>query len=354
MRNQIRPEETVAVALSGGLDSAAAALLLRESGHRVVALHMILRPDDPPEPCESIQQLAASLGIPLQGVDFRQAFYELVMQPFVKAYRQGRTPNPCVECNARIKFSLLREYAGKLGARWLATGHYARLLYDDGQPRLLRARDRRKDQSYFLYRLGREQLAGTLFPLGDMGKEEVEQLAADSGIRAGRRPESQEICFIPDNDYRSFLEHQPGPALPGPGPILDLEGRKLGEHGGIHRYTIGQRRGLGVASSAPYYVVALEPERNTVRVGRRCDLDRREMLVTSTSWITCSPPTGPLRALVQVRSRHREAPAILEPAARGVFVRFQNPQKAITPGQSAVFYQGDEVLGGGIIHRVIR
>jgi tRNA-specific 2-thiouridylase len=353
--NQLRPGQTVAVALSGGLDSTAAALRLKERGHRLVALHMLLRPGDSARLNQHVRPLAARLAIPLHTVDLCRAFHEQVITPFLEAYTRGRTPNPCVDCNPRIKFSLLREHAVKLGARWLATGHYARLIRDGltGRLRLFRARNCSKDQSYFLSRLSQAQLAATVFPLGDLLKSEVRQLAAAAGITGSHREESQEICFVPDNDYRCFLEQHLGRALPRPGPILDLEGRHLGEHGGIHRFTIGQRRGLGIPSSAPYYVVGLEPETHTVRVGRRSDLDGREMLVTDTSWIAPRPHTGPLRASVQIRSRHREAPALLEPDPRGLLVRFLEPQAAITPGQTAVFYDHEEVLGGGTIDRVI-
>ncbi len=349
-----KPGETVAVAVSGGVDSMMTALLLKEHGHKVLALHMILRPDDPPEPGQHIIRLTDRIGIPLHLADLRQAFHQQVIKPFLTAYCMGKTPNPCVICNPRIKFSLLQEQAAELGAQMLATGHYARLFYDesDGSFRLFRARDRGKDQSYFLYGLKQAQLARILFPLGGYLKNEVRRLAADAGITDYYREESQEICFLSNKDYRDFLEQHLGSDLPGPGPVLDLEGRQLGEHEGIHRYTIGQRRGISIPSSAPYYVVGLEPDTNTVRVGRKSDLNRRELLVTNVNWIAASPPISKLEVQVQVRSRHREAPAILGPAGEGTIVRFFKPQKAITPGQSAVFYSNQEVLGGGIIERV--
>ncbi|MGD8989795.1 MAG: tRNA 2-thiouridine(34) synthase MnmA, partial [Syntrophobacterales bacterium] len=324
-------------------------------GHQVVALHMILLLDDRPEPSEHIRKLAARLDVPLHAVDLRHPFHELVIKPFLTGYRQGKTVNPCVICNPTIKFKLLREQAVRLGAKILATGHYARLRFSDSDERvrLFRARDRRKDQSYFLYGLTQPQLAQAFFPLGDFLKSEVRQLAADTGMSDWHRPESQEICFISDEDYRNFMEKHLGPALPEPGPVLDLEGRQVGEHQGIHRYTIGQRRGLGIPSSAPYYVVGLEPETNTVRVGRESDLNKVEMLVTDVNWIAAPPTTDKLEALVQVRSRHQEAPALLKHTGQGIIVRFNEPQMAITPGQSAVFYSDDEVIGGGIIERVI-
>jgi len=338
------------------VDSAVAALLLKGRGHRVVALHMSLSPDDPGRPGESVRTLAERLGVPLHGVDLRRVFREQVIQPFLEVYRRGMTPNPCVLCNPRIKFSLLRRYALDLGVRWLATGHYARIAppESDGRLRLLRGRDRAKDQSYFLFGLTQEQLSHAVFPLGALLKGEVRKIAASAGLSVSSRPESQEICFIPDNDYRRFLEEHIGTdLLSSRGPVLDVEGRQVGEHDGIHRFTIGQRRGLGIPSSAPYYVVGLEPETNTVRVGRRKDLGHREFLVTDVNWIGIPAPAGPLEALVQVRSRHQEAPAVLAPDTKQILVRFHEPQAAITPGQAAVFYRGDEVLGGGMIQQVL-
>jgi len=354
----LRPElrEPVAVALSGGVDSAVAALLLKGRDHPVVALHMSLSPHDPGRAGESLRTLAERLGVSLHGVDLRPAFLERVIRPFLEAYRRGMTPNPCVLCNPRIKFSLLRRHALDLGIRWLATGHYARIAPPEsgGRLRLLRGRDRAKDQSYFLFGLTQEHLSQAIFPLGGLLKGEVRHIAASADLPVSSRPESQEICFIPDNDYRRFVEEQTGIDLVlARGPVVDVDGRQVGEHDGIHRFTIGQRRGLGIPSSAPYYVVGLEPETNTVRVGRRKDLKRREFLVTDVNWIGIPAPGEALEALVQVRSRHHEAPAVLAPDNEQVLVRFHEPQSAITPGQAAVFYRGDEVLGGGIIRQVL-
>jgi tRNA-specific 2-thiouridylase len=348
-------KETVAVAVSGGVDSIVTALLLKQRGHPVLALHMILRPEDPPEPGKQIRELTARLGVPLHPVDLRHAFQKQVIKPFVEAYSKGKTPNPCVVCNPRIKFSLLQERATAMGAKFFATGHYARILSDkaNGILRLFRGRDRAKDQSYFLYRLNQVQLVRTFLPLGDYLKKEVKELAAEAGMGGHYRKESQEICFISAKDYRDFLEQHLGSDLPGPGPVLDLDNRQLGKHEGIHRYTIGQRRGIGIPSSAPYYVVGLEPDSNTVRVGSKSDLRRKELLVKRVNWIAMSPPSPHFEALVRVRSRHKEAPAVIAAGEEEAVVSFLEPQEAITPGQSAVFYRDDEVLGGGIIERVI-
>jgi tRNA-specific 2-thiouridylase len=276
-----------------------------------VALHMSLSPDDPGQPGELVRTLAQRLGVPLHGVDLRRAFREQVIRPFLEVYRQGRTPNPCVLCNPRIKFLLLRRYALDLGFPWLATGHYARIAPPEsaGRLRLLRGRDRAKDQSYFLFGLTQEQLAHAVFPLGALLKGEVREIAAAAGLAAAARPESQEICFIRDDDYRRFLEEHRGADLPpSRGPVLDVEGRQVGEHDGIHRFTIGQRRGLGIPSSAPYYVVDLEPETNTVRVGRREDLRRREFLVTEVNWVGIPAPTGPMEARAQHQADARPLP----------------------------------------------
>jgi tRNA-specific 2-thiouridylase len=348
-------KETVAVAVSGGVDSMITAWLLKELGLPVLALHMILRPEDSPDPGKQIMELTARLGVTLYPVDFRRAFQEQVIEPFVEAYRRGKTPNPCVVCNPRIKFSLLQEKAVELGANKLATGHYARIFSDssNGSFRLFRGRDRAKDQSYFLYGLNQVQLARTFFPLGDYLKSEVKNLAAEAGMGGYYRAESQEICFISARDYRGFLEKHLGSDLPGPGPVLDLKDRLLGKHEGIHRYTIGQRRGIGIPASAPYYVVGLEPNSNIVRVGGKSDLRRKRLLVKEVNWIAMSPPSSKFEALVQVRSRHQEAPAMVETGEEASVVSFLEPQEAITPGQSAVFYRDEEVLGGGIIEQVI-
>jgi tRNA-specific 2-thiouridylase len=284
----------------------------------------------------------------------REPFEREVIRPFLEAYQQGLTPNPCVLCNPKIKFGLLWEEARLLGADRLATGHYARILPPRTQSerfRLRRGVDPAKDQSYFLYGLTQSQLSSILFPLGDFTKREVQKWAEDQSLASALPAESQEICFIPSGSYFEFLrerlEHSSSFAK---GPIVDVSGKVLGEHGSICGYTIGQRRGLGIASTAPYYVVGIEPETNTVRVGRADDLFRDELRADGVNWVSIPPPTEPLHALVRIRNQHKPAPARVTPLGDSkVGVLFDEPQRAVAPGQAAVFYKDELVLGGGTI-----
>jgi tRNA-specific 2-thiouridylase len=294
--------------------------------------------------------------LPLRIIELRADFERDVIAPFVHAYRRGLTPNPCVLCNARVKFGRLLAEARRLGAERLATGHYARIVAPDASSpryRLYRGRDRKKDQSYFLHALTQEQLGAALFPLGNTLKEDVLEWALEEGQVAAIPTESQEICFIPAGHYREFMaERQGGTLSRRSGPIVDGEGREIGRHHGIFAYTIGQRRGLGIASTEPYYVTDLDPDAHSVRVGRRADLYRSEFQVAAVNWLSIAPPQQPISCQVRIRNQHREAAAVVtpQPASRAR-VRFADPQRAVTPGQSAVFYRRGMVLGGGVIMR---
>ncbi|MCL6581303.1 MAG: tRNA 2-thiouridine(34) synthase MnmA [Firmicutes bacterium] len=349
---------TVAVALSGGVDSSTAAALLLEDGRRVIAVTM-LTGLEPPGFREAAARVAAHLGLEHAFVDVRRAFRERVVEPFCRAYLAGRTPNPCVGCNRLLKFGQLRRAARSLGADLLATGHYARVAQDAaGVRRLYRGVDPVKDQSYFLYALGQEDLAGVLFPLGGLTKGAVRRLAAEWGLPVSRR-ESQDACFVGTQGHVGLVEEEArllAPDAPGlrPGPILDTVGRRLGTHRGLHRYTVGQRRGLGVGASEPLYVVALIPEVGAVVVGGADEVGSRWLEAEEASFVTGRPPGEGARVEAKVRYRARGALARLSfpsEATSGVFrLEFDEPQVA-APGQAVVLYEGAEVLGGGTIAR---
>ncbi len=350
----------IAVAMSGGVDSAVAALLLHRAGHEVVGMSMHLYNLDLPDThkfdtCCSLEDLdqarrvADDLGFPHYVVDYTVNFADDVVRPFVAAYAAGETPNPCVWCNDRVKFRPLWEHARRLGCTHLATGHYARILQGPKGPELRRARDERKDQSYFLFSLDAEQLAHTLFPLGDLTKDEVRTIASEAGIRVARKPESQDICFIPDGDLQGFLAAEIPPADRRPGRIVDEAGQEIGQHEGIHRFTVGQRRGLGIAAPEPLYVGEVRPQSAEVVAVSRDRLTRREARLRDVRWIGAAP-AAPFPAEVQVRYRSRPQPAEVVPTGpSSADLRFLGRGEVISPGQAAVFYRGDEVLGGGWI-----
>jgi tRNA-specific 2-thiouridylase len=341
----------VAIAMSGGVDSSVAAALLKQDGHDVFGVTMQLLPRIESRCCglEAIndaRRAAYCLGIRHYVLDLRDIFEERVIAPFCREYARGRTPNPCVVCNREIKFGALLEKAAGMGAGAIATGHYARI--EGGL--LKKSADARKDQSYFLCRLTRDQLAKAVFPIGRLTKPEVRRIAAELGLPNAARPESQEICFIPDGDYAAFVgDYLRQTGLPG--PILDEAGRTLGEHRGIASYTIGQRHGLGIAAAEPLYVTAIRPERNAVVVGAREMTFTTGLVADDLNWLS-APPPGPFECKARVRYRHPEAAAAVTPLDdHKVYVKFAAPQMAVTPGQTIAFYDGDTVLGGGTILR---
>jgi tRNA-specific 2-thiouridylase len=361
----------VVVGMSGGVDSAMAAALLQEKGYDVIGVTLQMwEPSgellgEPSEieaerrSCSSsavddARQVAFKLGIPHYVINFRSYFEETVVDYFTQSYLAGETPNPCLACNKHIKFGEMLSKARGLGAEYIATGHYARVLQDSDSKRFLLSKgaDPRKDQTYFLYTLTQEQLAHTLFPLAEYRKEEVRKMAIERGLGVGERPDSQEICFIPNNDYASFVLERAG-KLVQPGHFVDLEGNILGTHQGIIHFTVGQRKGLGGTFGKPMFVVSLNPERNEVVLGDNADLFTDTLWATDLNWISIPSLKEPLRVEAKIRYSSITAPATIYPeemgAVQGVMARFDAPQRAVTPGQAVVFYQGNLVVGGGKI-----
>jgi tRNA-specific 2-thiouridylase len=334
------------IALSGGVDSAVAALLLKEQGF--VCEGAVMRLFEGGD-VSAAQAAAASLGIGLRVFDCKKEFAALVIGPFIEAYRAGRTPNPCLICNRKIKFGLFLQKAGEFGFGRIATGHYARIERDGGRYLLKKSADSQKDQSYVLYSLTQEQLAAASFPLGGLAKEEVRELARDAELAAGSAGESMDICFIPDGDYAGYIERLINTPFPA-GPFTDIEGNILGAHRGIARYTVGQRRGLGLAHTEPLYVKEIRADDNTVVVGTEALLYSKSLTAVSCNLIASERLDAPLRAKVKIRYRHTEqAATVIQADADTLLIDFDEPQRAVTPGQAAVIYDGDVVIGGGVI-----
>ncbi|GAB4462890.1 MAG: tRNA 2-thiouridine(34) synthase MnmA [Anaerolineales bacterium] len=348
----------VVVAMSGGVDSSVAAALLKEQGFEVAGMMLRLWSEPgkedsnrccTPDSMAQARRVAAILNIPFYVIDAKDVFRETVVEYFLEGYARGETPNPCLICNRKIRWTFLLEHALAIGAEYMATGHYARLRRDGERIQLLRAVDRSKDQSYVLHVLNQEQLKHALFPVGDYSKTEIRAIAEKHGLPTASRKDSQDLCFLAGEDYRNFIRRNAAEMLK-PGEIVTRAGKTLGSHTGLANYTIGQRKGLGIASSVPLYVIAKDAARNTLVVGTQEELGTLELTAHQVNWLSGAAPAEPFRAEVKIRYTAKEAEAWVEPVgADQVRVRFEAPQRDVTAGQAAVFYRGDVLVGGGII-----
>jgi tRNA-uridine 2-sulfurtransferase len=357
------------VAMSGGVDSSVAAALLKEQGYDVIGMMLRLWSEPgkedsnrccTPDSMAQARRVAAKLDIPFYVIDAKDVFQKTVVQYFLDGYARGETPNPCLICNRQIRWTFLLDHALALGADFMATGHYVRKQTLEGRHRLLRAVDRSKDQSYVLHVLNQEKLAKALFPIGDYPKTEIRAIAEKFGLPTASRKDSQDLCFLAGDDYRNFLQRN-APEMLQPGQILTRDGRSVGEHTGLANYTIGQRKGLGIASPVPLYVLGKNSATNTLFVGTQEELGSRELIARGVNWLSGEMPSEPFRAEVKIRYTAKEAAAWVTPMngnqaspesqsrERTVQVQFDAPQRDITAGQAAVFFHGDLMIGGGII-----
>ena len=341
--------------MSGGVDSSVAAALLKEKGHEVVGMTIRVKPgDDSDDDIHVAQKVAKNIGIAHHTVDCRELFARKVVDHFCVEYSRGRTPNPCVRCNEHVKFDSLLKKARELGAEFVATGHYARIERDgeSGRYQLKKGRDAGKDQSYFLYFLRQDVMGRILLPLGEMKKEKVRDIARSLGLASADREESHDVCFVARGDYRGFVGARM-PQAGEPGPILDRQGNVLGRHRGILSYTVGQRKGMGLSAEDPLYVTAIDAGRNAIIVGSKSDVYGDGLVASMLNWIEFDALEQPIEVKAKIRYRHREGDVVVRPLASGeAHVKFAQPQMAITPGQSVVFYKGSVVVGGGTIEWV--
>ena len=349
------------IAMSGGVDSAVAALLMKNAGYDCIGCTMRLYENDTVgldmlDTCCSLENtkdagsVCERIGIPYHIFHYENEFRECVIEPFIREYELGRTPNPCIECNDRLKFGYLLEKAEEMGCDYLVTGHYAVIEYDEASGRYLlkKAEDITKDQTYVLYSLTQSQLAHLKFPLGSMTKKQTRELAGASGFENAGKHDSQDICFVPDGDYAAFMERYTGKVYPG-GNYIDISGNVIGAHKGYIHYTVGQRKGLGVAFGEPRYVKEINPADNTVTLAKDEELYTDTVYVTGMNWISGDTPSSPVRCKAKIRYRHRETDCTVYPEGKNAKIIFDEPVRAVTPGQSAVLYDNDTVLGGGKI-----